>query len=122
MLDAEQDHPGANITGYADAVWWASTTVTTVGYGDRYSVTGAGRAVAVALMVGGIALLGVVTATIASSLVARIAAADEVAQAATQQDVAALAAQVAALRDQLAAVDNAGVPRGSPARLAQPGG
>jgi len=34
VLDAEQDAKGANITNYGDALWWASTTVTTVGYGD----------------------------------------------------------------------------------------
>jgi voltage-gated potassium channel len=48
--------------------------MTTVGYGDRYPVTGVGRMVALALMVGGIALLGMVTATLASWLVETVAA------------------------------------------------
>jgi voltage-gated potassium channel len=43
--------------------------MTTVGYGDRYPVTAAGRLVAFGLMIGGIALLGTVTATLASWLV-----------------------------------------------------
>ena len=43
----------------------AFTTITTVGYGDRYPVTGEGRLVAVLLMLAGIALLGVVTAAVA---------------------------------------------------------
>jgi voltage-gated potassium channel len=47
-------------------VWWTVTTISTVGYGDRYPVTTEGRVVAAALMVAGIALLGVVTASIAS--------------------------------------------------------
>ena len=48
VLDAEQNPPGANITTFGDALWWACETVTTVGYGDRYPVTPDGRAIAVA--------------------------------------------------------------------------
>jgi len=69
VLDAERSNPNANIKSFGDASWWAVTTMTTVGYGDRYPVTGLGRLVAFGLMVGGIALLGTVTATLASWLV-----------------------------------------------------
>jgi voltage-gated potassium channel len=65
-LDAERSSPDANITDFGDAIWWAVTTMTTVGYGDRYPATSAGRMVAFALMIGGIALLGTATATLAS--------------------------------------------------------
>ena len=74
VLDAERDAPGANITTAGDALWWATTTVTTVGYGDLFPVTTAGRFVAVVLMVVGIGLVGSVTASIASWLLARVAA------------------------------------------------
>lgn len=66
MLDAERSAPTANIRSIGDALWWACTTVTTVGYGDRYPVTAAGRIIAVALMVAGISLVGVITASVAS--------------------------------------------------------
>lgn len=71
-LDAEQDASGANITAFGDALWWASTTVTTVGYGDRFPVTTEGRLVAVALMVVGIGLVGSVTAAVAAWILGRV--------------------------------------------------
>ncbi len=72
VLDAEQDAEGANITSFGDAIWWAATTVTTVGYGDRFPVTTTGRLVAVALMVVGIAVVGAVTASIAAWMVRQV--------------------------------------------------
>ena len=77
VLDAERGAAGANIGSFQDAAWWALTTITTVGYGDRFPVTGAGRAIGAGLMLGGIALLGVVTATLASWLVQKVAAEDD---------------------------------------------
>lgn len=74
VLDAEQDAPGANITTFGDALWWSATTVTTVGYGDHFPVTTAGRLVAVALMVVGIACIGAVTAGVAAWLIAQVEA------------------------------------------------
>lgn len=74
VLDAEQHAEGANIVTFGDAVWWSLTTISTVGYGDHYPVTVIGRAVAAALMVSGIAVLGVVTASIGSWLVERVSA------------------------------------------------
>lgn len=77
VLDAEQDAPGALITTYGDALWWAMTTVTTVGYGDLYPITIAGRVLAVFLMLTGLALVGAVTATLASWFVERVQVARE---------------------------------------------
>lgn len=66
VLLFEEKAKGSNIHNYPDALWWALVTVTTVGYGDRFPVTGGGRTVAVILMLVGIGLIGVLTATVAS--------------------------------------------------------
>ena len=80
VLDVERSRPDANITGFGDAIWWAVTTMTTVGYGDYYPVTSAGRVVAFGLMLGGIALLGTVIATLSSWLVQSVQAEREQAE------------------------------------------
>jgi voltage-gated potassium channel len=66
VLLFEEKAKGTNIHDYPDALWWAIVTVTTVGYGDRYPVTEGGRVVAAILMLVGIGLIGVLTATVAS--------------------------------------------------------
>lgn len=77
VLDAERNAEGASITNFGEAVWWTATTISTVGYGDRYPVTPEGRMVAVLLMIAGVALLGVVTGSIASWFVASLRAAEQ---------------------------------------------
>jgi voltage-gated potassium channel len=72
-LDAERDAPGANITTFGDAIWWALVTIATVGYGDTYPVTSLGRFYAVLLMAGGIAIVGTASATIISYLNEKVA-------------------------------------------------
>ena len=62
----ERDIDGSNIKNFGDGLWWAITTVTTVGYGDRFPTTTEGRFLAVGLMIMGISLMGVITASVAS--------------------------------------------------------
>jgi voltage-gated potassium channel len=52
-------------------MWWALQTVTTVGYGDIVPTQTAGRAVASLLLLGGLAFISVVTASITTGFVAR---------------------------------------------------
>jgi len=60
---------GGTINDYGTALWWAVSTVTTVGYGDAIPVTAEGKGVAVFLMLVGIALFSWLTANIAAFLV-----------------------------------------------------
>ena len=62
----ERGVDGSNIKNFGDGLWWAITTVTTVGYGDRFPITSTGRVLAVCLMVVGISLMGVITASVAA--------------------------------------------------------
>jgi voltage-gated potassium channel len=57
---------GANISSADDAIWWAMVTLTTVGYGDRYPITGEGRIIAALLMTAGIGLFGAFSGFVAS--------------------------------------------------------
>jgi voltage-gated potassium channel len=68
-LGFEQHAHGSTIHNFGDALWWATVTVTTVGYGDKYPVSPGGRGVAVVLMLVGIGLISVLTATVASYFV-----------------------------------------------------
>lgn len=96
VLDAERGH-GGDIQSFGDAIWWAFVTITTVGYGDFFPITVTGRIVAVGLMIGGIALIGVVTATLASWIVEKVAV--QTTTPATEAQVEQLRAEIAELKD-----------------------
>jgi voltage-gated potassium channel len=100
VLEAERNAPDATITTFGEAVWWTITTVSTVGYGDRYPVTVEGRIVAATLMVAGIALLGVVTASIAAWFVENVRRAGEQ----VSEDVEEVSSDVEETQAQLAEV------------------
>jgi voltage-gated potassium channel len=65
VLDVERGVDGARITTFGKALWWSFVTITTVGYGDYYPVTIAGKVVGVALVIGGLVLTGIITASLA---------------------------------------------------------
>jgi voltage-gated potassium channel len=73
MWHVEYNAPGATITTFRYALWWAVVTTTTVGYGDDTPVTVEGRLIAAAVMVAGIGLIGTVSATVAAWFVRRTA-------------------------------------------------
>lgn len=86
-----EDDRASNIRTADDAVWWAFATITTVGYGDLYPVTAAGRVVAAVLMTAGVGLFGVFSATLAAWF---LAPEDDD----TDEELTGLRKEVAALR------------------------
>ena len=102
---AERQSEGANITSLGDSIWWALVTMTTVGYGEHYPTTVLGRAVAILLMLFGIAALSVATASIAALLVRdqdQLELTDVVAKLERQEE--RFGAQLEAIRNQLAEI------------------
>ena len=106
VFDKERYLHGATINSFGKALWWSITTVTTVGYGDVYPVTNTGRVIAVLLMIGGISLVGVVTAALASWIIDRVTEEDTLLQAATVAHVEELRNEIRALGKELQAREN----------------
>ncbi len=65
ILIAEEG-PEGNIKTANDAIWWSVTTITTVGYGDKYPLTMEGRIIAMILMFSGVGLFGTLSGLVAS--------------------------------------------------------
>lgn len=101
VLDAERHHAGATINTFGTALWWSCVTITTVGYGDYAPVTTEGRLVAVAMMIGGVMLVGAVTASFATWLIERLRIEEEAEQAETEADLHAVHRQLQNLRSEL---------------------
>jgi len=61
-----EDDPNSNIKTAEDALWWSYVTLTTIGYGDRYPVTTAGRLIAAIVMTTGMGIFATFTGFVAS--------------------------------------------------------
>jgi voltage-gated potassium channel len=102
----ERHADGSNIRSFGDSLWWAMETITTVGYGDHHPTTVPGRWVAGSLMVIGLALVGVITATVVTWFfseldVLRDVRKIEAEEERTEATLADILAQVTALHDRL---------------------
>ncbi len=90
-----EHHPDSNIRTAEDALWRAMVSITTIGYGDRYPVTDAGRIIAGVLMVCGIGLFGTLSGVAASFFLGTTGQPD--APATTADKVAELEARIGRL-------------------------
>jgi voltage-gated potassium channel len=109
MLWVESKVPGANITTASDAVWYVYVTITTVGYGDQYPVSNAGRIIGTVIMTVGVGLFGTITAYLANAFIVPAddtASGEEIAQSA---DFLALTAQIEEISKMLASVEQTAV-------------
>jgi voltage-gated potassium channel len=69
MLRLEQSAPGSTITTASDALWYNIVTMATVGYGDTYPVTNAGRVLGALVIVVGVGIFGTLTGFLANAFV-----------------------------------------------------
>ncbi len=109
VLQFESISPNSNIKSGWDSFWYSIVTITTVGYGDRYPVTVGGRITAMFIMFMGVGIIGALASILSSILVGGSTQAPEEEYApdpasapATQQDIADLKNELAALRELLA--------------------
>ncbi len=66
ILAVEEHADGANITSASDALWYTLVTISTVGYGDRFPVTNAGRLIGTLIIVVGVGIFGTFTGYLAN--------------------------------------------------------
>lgn len=66
ILICERPNPDGNIKTAEEAIWWSVSTITTVGYGDKYPVTTEGRFLGMAVMISGVGLFGGLSGLVAS--------------------------------------------------------
>jgi voltage-gated potassium channel len=95
ILQLETD-PNSNIRTAEDALWWSLSTITTVGYGDRYPITSEGRLLASGLMIAGVGLFGALSGLVASWLLRPGETRQEAEIEAMQTEIRELRAQLAA--------------------------
>lgn len=94
--------PDSNIRSAEDAIWWSLSTITTVGYGDRFPVTSEGRVIAAFLMLAGVAIF-----TTISGLLAALFLSPGRREA---SEMAALQQEISALRQELKQISRTGDP------------
>lgn len=105
---------GGSIDSFETALWWSAVTVTTVGYGDTFPVTPAGRGIAVFLMLIGITVFGLVTANIAAFFIEARGEQEEMTLAGIAARLDRLQTQLDTLQREIAALRPEDTPAGEP--------
>ena len=103
-LQFEVGAPGANITTGGTALWWGIVTITTVGYGDTFPVTAAGRVTGFFVMFAGVGIIGALASILASVLI------PPPKESPAAVETGALTRELAAIREALVALREATVP------------
>jgi voltage-gated potassium channel len=101
-LQAESSAAGSNIRSSGDALWWAIVTITTVGYGDRYPITGVGRGAALFVMAMGVGLIASFASLMSTFLILPQPLEQAEQPAGVEQKLAGLEAEVRFARAELA--------------------
>lgn len=112
LLVKRVEGPEDGFESFGDSLWWAISTITTVGYGDRVPVTAAGRLTGAVLMLMGLAFLGVIAASLAAYFGLDGAEPDDPVAGSEEHGDELLVAEVRALRAEvtraIARLDSAG--------------
>ncbi|WMC10654.1 ion transporter [Oceanimonas pelagia] len=105
ILMTEAGNPDSNIETAEDALWWALVTISTVGYGDYYPVTTAGRIISSVVIFAGVSLFAGISGLVASAVLSprteEQQEAVESEEKEVQQQLGALRAEVASLREEI---------------------
>jgi voltage-gated potassium channel len=97
ILAVEENADGANITSASDALWYTLVTISTVGYGDQFPVTNAGRLIGTLIIVVGVGIFGTFTGYLANLFLGPRKAAEETeADAETDAETAASSGETGA--------------------------
>lgn len=104
MLEVERA-AGGNIDTLWAGIWWAFTSITTVNNAQYYPTTFEGQLLAVGVMIGGIALVGAVTATMASWILEKVSLREAEEEQVTRAHVDELLSEVRSLRAEVKRLD-----------------